>query len=612
MVLGLLGAVILILFFLFGGKEGSSFQRVDLVDFSLDREHFRIDEQLSKIYFKKGEQETWLQELPTIQGYPLYLKGKSVIHWQSSLTGDLGLYTFIYLDNLGRKGKIQVSLEIESGGKTRSIFKMRSAKKGLPILKKMKLAKGDRLIAKFKGHGIAYLSKPVMYRQKPVIERKNIILVATDTLRWDMVGAKIKGKSLTPHLDEFKKDCAVFQQTYAQSPWTLPSFMSLFTGLYEYNHHVDTHRPLELSVPNLVQPLSQKFITWGYHSGMAMRKRWGFSRGFDYYHKLFQTGALFPKAGQTLFRKALWHLDEAQFPQAFYFLHSYQVHDPYTPPGEYLEKLNPNPLYRKLDVVNQGAPWKTYMPVKKELKESMEELYKAEIHAYDAYFGNFIAGLKERGLYDNAMIVFMSDHGEEFYEHGGWAHSHNLYNEIIRVPLFIKFPGNGHKNVSVNTAVGIIDVLPTIMAYYGVETRDIDLDGKNLLPLLKGENISSREYLVSSIAESRYIDNIPPKFALLKGDYKVIYNHKFSPDNLAYFKDWGLPPEVPGVEVFNIKEDPGDNNDLSAQMADLVKKVMPKLIEINKILRKNILEQQKNKKVMDEEVKEQLKSLGYI
>jgi arylsulfatase A-like enzyme len=389
--------------------------------------------------------------------------------------------------------------------------------------------------------------------------------------------------------------------------------MSLFTGLYEFNHGVDIARSLDPKIPTLTEKASEKFITFGFHSGMGMRKRWGYSRGFDYYKRVPHTGPLYPKAGQNLFKQAVALLEKANFPDFFFFLHTYQVHDPYTPPLDFLLKLEKNPAYKKLDVVNQNAPWKTFHPESDDLRKSLKKLYQAEIHAFDSYFGEFIEKLKSLGIYDNAMIVFMSDHGEEFYEHKGWAHSHSLYNELIKVPVMIKFPGNNYKNTPVNDNIGVIDLIPTILSFYEVGTIESKIDGVDLMPLIRGEKEARRrEYLISSVSESRYIREIPPKLAIIYGDYKIIYNESFSSKDLDYFKPYGLPPDTPQIEVYDLKKDSRESHNIALQKTELVKKIMPLIIKIRKIIKDNMIEKKKNEVHLDEEAKKQLKSLGYI
>lgn len=602
-----------LIFTLYCSRSKKNFERTYPQNFSLNGKKFRIDERLQKIFFKKGNEETWLEEIPSIHGCPFSIDGKKSFTIIPRLSGAVGFYTYLYFDNLQKENKIQFTVEIHRAGKNLPVRRIARQNFSQRYFQDLTLQKNDKLILKFAGYGIAFFSEPIIYKKKPLHERKNIFLIAVDTLRWDQVGARKGDVNLTPNIAKFKKDCLAFENAYAQSSWTLPSFMSLFTGLYEFNHKVDIKRPLEPGIPSLVEKLSGKFITFGYHSGMSMRSRWGHSRGFDYYNFLPFTTTLFPKAGQTLFRQAAALLEQANFPDFFFFLHTYQVHDPYTPPREFLLKLNGDPVHKKLDVVNQNAPWKTFQPVDEDLKKALKELYQAEIHAFDSYFGKFIEKLKDLEIYDGAMIILLSDHGEEFYEHNGWAHSHSLYNELIKVPLLVKFPGGEFEDAQLTEAVGLIDLFPTILSYYRVEYDKTRVDGVDLMPIIRGKKQAPRrEFLISSISESRYIQEIPPKIALLQGDYKIIYSEPFSAKELEYFKPAGLPPLTPQIEVFDLKNDPGERSRISTPPAGLLKQAIPFILEIKKKIKRNISDKQKKETDLDEEARKQLESLGYI
>ncbi|MCK5058898.1 MAG: sulfatase-like hydrolase/transferase [Candidatus Aminicenantes bacterium] len=606
--------LLLLLIFLFLlSPEKKEFERLDLKGYTIDQSDFRVDKRLRKIFFKRGKDEIWLKELPTIKGYPFYIKGKKAVKIAPGISGEVSFYSYLYFDNLKKKEKIQFSFEINREGEIIRIDQITAAHSSCRYVQHLKLKKKDILVCKFKGKGIAFLSTPIIYKKIPLKKRKYVFLIGVDTLRWDQVGAKVGKISLTPNIDRFKKDCLNFGNAYAQCSWTLPSFMSLFTGLYEFNHGVDISNPLDLAIPTLTEKTSETFITFGFHSGMGMRKRWGYSRGFDYYKKVPYTGPLYPGAGQNLFRAAQTLLEETEFPNLFFFLHTYQVHDPYTPPLDFLLKLNNNPPYKRLDVVNQNAPWKTFLPVEEKLKKSLKELYQAEIHAFDSYFGEFIEKLKEMDIYDNAMIVFLSDHGEEFFEHKGWAHSHSLYNELIKVPVMIKFPGSEFKDTRVNDTIGLIDIIPTILSYYNVECGESRIDGFDLMPRIRGgESVHHRKHLVSSITESRYTREIPPKFAIINGDYKLIYNETFSAKDLDYFKPYALPPQTPQIEIYDLKKDPLEKHNIADEKSELLKKLLPLIKKIKNIIKNNTAEKKKKGTPLDEEAKKQLESLGYI
>ncbi|NIM13413.1 MAG: sulfatase-like hydrolase/transferase [Candidatus Aminicenantes bacterium] len=614
-ILVLIAAAIVILILLPDNKR-TSFYRVEPGNFIQDSRYFRVDNTLRRIYFKKGKEEIQLDEIPSINGYYFYLRGKKQVRITPTVTGNTGFYTYLYLESLSKSDTIDFTMEIHQKGENRLISQMTASKVSHPFFKDLETKKGDLLLLKFNGRGIVYLSQPIFYKKiagKGISQAKHIIFIGADTLRGDQIGKNVGNIPLTPNMDQFIKDAVYLENTYAQTSWTLPSFMSLFTGLNEYNHDVGIKNALNLEKPYLIEQISKEFITFAYHGGKVMNTRWGFSRGFDYYKKFQPAAALYPRGGQHLFRKAVELLKNAQFPNLFLFLHTYQVHAPYSPPKEFLDQLNKTPKYKKLEAVNYNEPAKTYLPVDEELKYSLKELYQAEVLAFDAYFGEFITKLKELNIYNNAMIVLMSDHGEEFFEHNGWMHSHSLYDELIRVPVIIKFPNSQFKSTRVTGPVGIVDLMPTILSYYGIDYKAAKLDGMNLMPLIqndqKGKN--SRRYVVSTISTGKYFEAIPTKIALLFDDYKLIYNDPFVREELEFFKDYALPPHVPKFELYNLKDDPDETRNIVDNHQRLRDKMMPVILEIRKKILERLSAREK-KKPLDKEVEEQLKSLGYL
>lgn len=611
----LIAAAMVILILLPDNKK-ASFYRVEPENFIRDSRYFRVDNTLRRIYFKKGKEEIQLEEIPSIDGYYFYLRGKKQIGITPTVTGNTGFYTYLYLESLSKNHAIDFTMEIHREGENRLISQMTVSKASHPFFKDLEIKKGDLLIMRFKGRGIVYLGQPIFYKKitgEGLSGGKHIIFIGVDTLRGDQIGKNVENIPLTPNMDRFIKDAVYLENTYAQTSWTLPSFMSLFTGLNEYNHDVGIKDALNLEKPYLIEQISKEFITFAYHGGKVMNSRWGFSRGFDYYKKFQPAAALYPRGGQHLFRKAVELLKKARFPNLFLFLHTYQVHAPYTPPKEFLDQLNKTPKYKNLEAVNYNEPAKTYLPVDDQLKYSLKELYQAEVLAFDAYFGDFIKRLKELNIYDNAMIVLMSDHGEEFFEHNGWMHSHSLYDELIRVPVMIKFPNGQFKGTRVTGPAGIVDLMPTILSYYGIDYKAAKLDGTNLMPLIQDgqKRKNSRRYVVSTISTGKYFEAIPTKIALLFDDYKLIYNDPFGREELEFFKDYALPPQVPKFELYNLKDDPDETRNIVDNHQRLKDKMMPVILEIRKKILQRLSARGK-KKPLDKEVEEQLKSLGYL
>jgi arylsulfatase A-like enzyme len=519
-------------------------------------EHFGCDQAQGRIFHKTAISREWLDKLPNYQGGFFSLRRIKRIHFSLRHAATNGLYSYIFFRSRSKNQPIAFTLYRKRGQNHQKIYSRTGSEAAFPLFSEPALRKGDEVIFEFSGQGIVYFSRPVFYRPTALPERDYVFLIAPDTFRSDVIGAERHGLKLTPNIDRFIQDSVCFPNTFAQSSWTIPSFISLFTARYAYHHGVGTARPLDMATPTLTSRLGEKFITFGYHGGMGLRGLWGYSRNFDHYEDFPPAGPFNGRGGYSLFAKALELVKTAAFPRTFLFLHTYQVHEPYAPPEEFLKKLNPSPPYRQLGSVNSRHPEKSFLPVADDRRLALRELYEAEVMAFDHYFGWFISELRRLGIYDRAMIIFTSDHGEEFFEHSGWGHAHDLYNELVRVPLVIKFPGQAHAGIRPNSLAGSIDILPTLLDYCHLPPLASPIDGVSLMPALSGK--TPRQNLISDIALSRYIEAIPPKFALFHKQTKLIYNFPANPSDRKFFAPFGQPPETPLVEWFDLNRDPGE------------------------------------------------------
>ncbi|MCK4837135.1 MAG: sulfatase-like hydrolase/transferase, partial [Candidatus Aminicenantes bacterium] len=588
------------------------FYRVNIKDIQPDHTRFRVDKKIGKLYFKRKDKDIFLEHIPSINGIYFYLKGTKSIRIKPEIYGDIGLYTYVEFHSLIKRVPIRFVLEKKGVDESQRLFKAEFGRMSRPLFNRVNLKKGDTFQLLFQGTGIVYFSKPIIYRRRDKQHRKNIFLIGVDTLRGDHIGMNVGGQSLTPHIDQFVKDGVCFKNAYAQSSWTIPSFISLFSGLYEFNHNVDIRHPLTLDKPHLVENLSEKYITFGLHGGCGLDGRWGYYRGFDFYQRLVSTGPLFPEGGKSLFNRAMAFLKESQFPRFFFFLHTYQVHSPYTPPRDFLFRINKTPRHFGLTAISHGNLSEKYLPVDDELRHSLMELYQAEVLAFDTYFGHFIQELKKENLYENALIILMSDHGEEFFEHKGWEHCHSLYDELIKVPLIIKFPGGEHKDTRISNPVGIIDIMPTILGYCQIEYNKEKIDGVDSMPLIRGEGKLRRDFLISSLSTSRYLLAIPPKLAFIFDNYKLIYNYPFSEKDLEFFKNEGLPPEYLKIELYNLGQDLSEINNIAELNKDKVKKFLPIIMDLKKRINKILSARLKTPHKLDKEVIKKLETLGYL
>jgi choline-sulfatase len=309
-----------------------------------------------------------------------------------------------------------------------------------------------------------------------------VVLIVVDTLRADALSC-YGSETPTPHLDALAEDSVVFDQARSPAPWTLPAMASLMTGAAPRVHRVDdAHAALPDGWPTLAEQLRGA----GYRTGAIGRNRFLVDRGF---HQGFQDFDLFPRprveqplgsalpfvarralarhasTGQLVDRAIDWISAERET-DFLLWLHLLDPHQPYTPPPQSLPGWTDagriGLSFDLLDEVRDG----TFVPTDAEI-ERIRALYLEEVRHVDAQIGRLVQHLKELGLYDDALIVLTSDHGEELWEHGGYEHGHTLYEELLRVPLMVKHPGAARTGRD-DTLTSLEDVAPAILDLCGL------------------------------------------------------------------------------------------------------------------------------------------------
>ena len=281
----------------------------------------------------------------------------------------------------------------------------------------------------------------------PAAPRPPIVLISIDTLRSDRLPAWSGRTDLaTPAIDRLVRDGLLFERAFAEVPLTLPSHASLLTGLLPPAHGVRDN--IGFAVDAARTPLlQQRLQTLGYTTGAAvsaevLAKRSGIAAGFDLYDEpapFAASGSGKPGTPRTAERPggaaidaALRFLDGAGNRPPFLLLHLYEPHAPYRPAEPFRSRY--------------------------------ADPYDGEIATADAFVGRFLAELDRRGLYDGALVVLLSDHGEGLGDHGEDEHGLLLYREAIQVPLVTKLPGGQRAGERVRRNVGLIDVAPTVLA----------------------------------------------------------------------------------------------------------------------------------------------------
>ncbi|GIK16908.1 MAG: hypothetical protein BroJett003_18720 [Planctomycetota bacterium] len=330
-----------------------------------------------------------------------------------------------------------------------------------------------------------------------------VILLTVDTLRWDAVGFARAASSptenpvrpltasgsLTPNLDAFARDAIVYEQARASAPWTLPSFASIHTGLAPDVHGATR---AESRVPSKVMTLAERMresdrTTVAFGANAFLRPQSNLDQGFDTYEFYprppvsFLGGWILDRVLPRAFRTDVTTADLADLACGyvarraavgapfFLWLHIFDPHAPYDPPAEFAparpEGVTIDPTREYADAFRSGR----FVPSLAE-RQYLRKLYEAEVRYVDRELGRFLDALRRSGLYDRCLIVFTSDHGEEFFEHDGFEHGHSVYDEVIRVPLAIKLPkapGAAAGGRRVTTPVSLEQLMPTMLAWCG-------------------------------------------------------------------------------------------------------------------------------------------------
>jgi len=502
---------------------------------------------------------------------------------------------------------VRTAVGLRRRGKITWLKRYRRKRMHHSFSREMQFLKGDEVVIHARGDGLIAVNPLLMYDRVEKEDRRYVFVIALDTLRYDRLGGRRGDVPLTPHIDRLRRESCDFSRAYAQSNWTLPSFMSFFTALYEYHHQITRFTRLDRDKPFLVESLARNAFTVNFNAGLWLQGKFGFSRGFDYFS--VYSSPKDSRGGEKLFAKTTDFLRRHHPPSLFMFLHTYQIHSPFSPPPEFLHRINPAPQHTDLDSFFYRKQYRT--DISEGLREAMEELYDAEILAFDDFFGRFIGELRQMGIYDQSLIVFLSDHGEEFFEHGGWAHCHSLFEEVIHVPLFVKFPGGRHAGKTIGTEVGLIDVLPTLLDVAGIPLPE-DVDGESLLPLLDGGSLD-RSHLLSSTTVAWLVKQIPPRLAILDGSRKIISRTPFSDEDRVFFSEFGGPPELGPLEVYDLDRDPLERRPLAGVERD--RSLAGIMREVNRLRRfvQDIMRQTRRPTVkMSAEDERKLRSLGYL
>jgi arylsulfatase A-like enzyme len=388
----------------------------------------------------------------------------------------------------------------------------------------------------------------------------NLILIAFEPLGATHVGAYGYPKNTTPNLDRFAQKAVLFKQAISPSSWTLPVFMSWFTGMYPSQHGLVNKYKINASGGQTLSNLNDKaptaltlaqvlkqhgYQSVGFTGGAALSHTFGYAVGFDVYDDTVTFGGF-----DRTFPLALKWLKEKRKDKFFLFVQGFDVHGRYPlPTGK------DNPFLMENHTAGFDGSAQAYwqlrnlsiecgsLELSKEQRRNWINTYDAKIFEADKRFGHFMAALGRMGLVKNTIVIISSGSGNEYGEHQRFDHGFSLYDELIRVPFIIKIPGI--KNRVIDAQVRTLDIMPTIMDLLVLpadKTLSKQMQGKSLWPLINGRSMqldafSETDYLLQAFKRSLRTADGWKLIYSLDSEQRELFNLSNDPEELINLID---------------------------------------------------------------------------
>ncbi len=438
--------------------------------------------------------------------------------------------------------------------------------------------------------------------------KPNILLITLDTVRWDRISCYGQAKNTTPTIDKLAAEGVRYQRAITPASWTLPAHASMFTGVLPSRHgaHYVTNdanagaglfqaNKMDAELPTLAEELKKAgYGTGAVISGPLLHSRFGTNKGFDYYDdkNLFSAkkSEFHRRAHETTDLAVQWlrrHLVEFSEKPFFLFLNYYDAHSPYTPPEPWGDPTIPLELCSS----NSGR-YDDVLKANRDLTGEEHRLlllqYDGEIGFVDSQIKRLFSEMKRLGVYDSTLIVVTSDHGESFGEHRLLGHGRALYEELIRVPLIIKYPLKDKKIGVVKERVSLLSLMPTLLEYIGHPVPKTVASGTlhDKEQVLIAEIFRDVGWIVAYGA--RFDRDLK---AIYDGDYKLIWS------------------STGQHELYNIEADPDESRDLREDLPKMASRLQSQALSIAHESKRPSTTASPE---IDDEMKESLKALGYM
>jgi arylsulfatase A-like enzyme len=363
----------------------------------------------------------------------------------------------------------------------------------------------------------------------PLARPPDVVVVVIDTLRADHLSLYGHERDTSPHLDRLASSGLTFTRAYAQSGWTLASMATLLTGLYPHQHRVarDGCQPEAFGALDPARTtLAEALTARGYRAGAwvnntFMAPVFGLNQGFSVYDYKGATNDDHRSAAATVDAAMAW-LDSPPDPAdagkpAFLFVHFMEPHLDYVAPAPHRGRYSAGLPSGRVGKIPFAAFQTRQVRPTDEEKVYLEALYDEEIRAADEGLAALVAALEQRKRLENTLLVVTSDHGEEFWEHGGFEHGHALWSELTRVPLVVRGPGVP-AGMRTNTVVEHVDLVQGLAARTGARL-DPAAGGADIFGVAQGP----------PLPRAALSDNClygPSCVSLTDGEHRLVLRHE--------------------------------------------------------------------------------------
>jgi arylsulfatase A-like enzyme len=486
----------------------------------------------------------------------------------------------------------------------------------------------------------------------PRAQAKRIVLVSMDTVRADRVSGYAAGDP-TPRIARIAEQGVLFRDFYAASNYTIPSHMSLFTGLDPAEHGVTVAGArLSPRVATLAERLSRSgFVTAAFHEGGFVGERFGFGRGFGSYRRVPRVGVV-----REALPSILEWIREHRSERWFLFVHSYAAHFPYGGFERYRRAHPERELPGDGELAALRRRWPGNQPLGPRAARSVppatrslctlynhlapshaqhlacggylfseadragphfgddlaavRRSYQERIRLVDAAIGRIRETLDDLGQWDDTLFVVTSDHGEAFYEHDLVRHDFVPFEEVMRVPLIVSFPRKlGSEGRVVGGLAWHLDLLPTILSLAGLPVPP-GLRGIDLTPALLGEEgLPEGRAVFPQVLRPIHRDPEPPRRVALRGGWKLVEGHPEFGDEAGLLFDLRADP----LERHNLRS---ERPERAAALAALARSWDEGLERVPPVSQRTGLPLSAGEAPVpvppDEDVREQLRALGYV